>query len=560
MQWSRISEVTSTNLPPVNERGKVKIGRMILAVAMMMLCSARMHAQELRGTVRDSATGRPIAGAVVSLFDAAGASIGRNLSNETGQFRVVAPQVAQRLRVVRLGFRPREIRLADGAQDVVLLLTPIPPTLEAVHVTAASNCPERKDAAAAYGLLEQARSGLLATIVAREANPATLKMLEFQKSMDGNSDNIEHMTVTIDSSEKATTSFVAERTGAEFVQRGFTRENVNGTVYSGPDAEALLDDAFAAGYCFRISEPEKERPREVGLSFKAATEKKGRVDIEGTLWIDTTARSLHDIVYRYVGITAFQGNIEPGGHIWFREMPNGAVLVDRWTLRLSSVRMDHRRVIRFASEGGGEVARAVWKDGKRWEASLGSAKLHIVDSAGRPLAGKIVNLDSTEYIGVSNAEGIVVIRDLEPGPYSVSFLDTALAHAPVRVPSLFKFDANRGRVDEAVLHFPRDDDFLKVACQSGKDTHWYRVTIVNDFDGSPEPGSRWEVGADLGGEHERVMGTGTVRADGSRGLCLRPPDHVSLQMRGSSASDPARKRVEKLGNEEAVVVRLPVKP
>ncbi|MDB4914917.1 MAG: hypothetical protein JWM95_2561 [Gemmatimonadetes bacterium] len=546
------------NVQSRNDRGKVKF---LSALLVALLMSTSVSAQEVRGVVRDSATGRPVAGAVVSLFDAGGAALGRNLSNELGHYRVAAAQPAQRLRIVRLGYRPRDIRIPADAQDVDILLVAIPPMLEAVRIHASSKCADRRDGAAALALLEQARSGLLSTIVAREANPAMLKMLEFKQEMDGNSDRIEQMTVTIDSSDKATSSFVAERSGAEFVELGFTRQNVNGITYSGPDAEVLLDDGFAAGYCFRISDPDGTRPHEVGLGFNPADSKRGRVDIEGTLWIDTTARALHDIVYRYVGLTGPRGGVEHGGHIWFHEMPNGAVLVDRWTLKIASSRLDQRnRVIRFTSIAGGEVARAVWSDGKHWEGSLGTLRLHLVDTAGKAAARAIVHLDSTEYIGVSDSSGTVMIPDLIPGPYTVVFVDTALAHAPIRIPSTFHFEAHRGRVDEMVLHVPTDNAFLKTACRASKAvTRWLRIDIVNDFDGSPVAGARWDIGPELGTPNERVMGAGLVHDDGSRELCLRPPEHTALRIRATSPGDSTRVAIEALGDADKIVLRLPVK-
>ena len=51
-------------------------------------------------------------------------------------------------------------------------MAPLPNLIQAVHVIANSRCRVRKDRAEALGLWEQARAGLLATIVAREENPA----------------------------------------------------------------------------------------------------------------------------------------------------------------------------------------------------------------------------------------------------------------------------------------------------------------------------------------------------------------------------------------------------
>ena len=45
-------------------------------------------AQELRGTVTDSASAQPIPGVVLTLLDANGAVLGRNITNERGDYRI----------------------------------------------------------------------------------------------------------------------------------------------------------------------------------------------------------------------------------------------------------------------------------------------------------------------------------------------------------------------------------------------------------------------------------------------------------------------------------------
>ena len=69
------------------------------------------------------------------------------------------------LRVVRIGFRPRDVALpltrpfAVGPLD--LTMVELPTLLEPVAVQANRRCPRRDDRAAAFALLEQARAGVL---------------------------------------------------------------------------------------------------------------------------------------------------------------------------------------------------------------------------------------------------------------------------------------------------------------------------------------------------------------------------------------------------------------
>ena len=84
--------------------------------------------------------------------------------------------------------------------------------------------------------------------------------------MDGVSDRIASQSVTLDSTSRSTSSFSAVRSATEFVQAGFVSDGNGGATFYAPDAEALLDDAFIAGYCFRLVKADRlayrrSRPR-----------------------------------------------------------------------------------------------------------------------------------------------------------------------------------------------------------------------------------------------------------------------------------------------------------
>ena len=174
--------------------------------------------------------------------------------------------------------------------------------LEPVRVIGGANCSRRDDSEAAAALLQQARAGLLTTIVAREANPATLITALYERHLDGSGNRVLSQSVRRDSVSQSTVSFHASRTGTDFVRDGFRTDESVGAVYNGTDAEVLLDDGFAAGYCFQIAKPDRARPDQIGLGFAAADRKRGRIDIDGVLWIDTVARALRDIEYRYISV------------------------------------------------------------------------------------------------------------------------------------------------------------------------------------------------------------------------------------------------------------------
>ncbi len=158
-----------------------------VSLVAALLLARPLTAQTFHGTVRDSATHQPVIGAVFMVLDSAGVVLARRVTDERGAYSASVIGNARWMRAVRIGFFPREIRVpaAGGEEAVDFAMLPVPTMLAAVTVRDESNCPKRSDRAAALGLWEQARAGLLATVVARESNPADIRLLGFQREMGG---------------------------------------------------------------------------------------------------------------------------------------------------------------------------------------------------------------------------------------------------------------------------------------------------------------------------------------------------------------------------------------
>src|SRR5574338_658465 len=107
------------------------------AMAIVACTSGRaIHAQQLRGIVRDSASGLPIPGAVVTLVDTTATAGARTVTNEHGEFRAtLAGNGIRSARLVRLGFRPADVRLPEPVNGVVrmdVVMVAIPISLQPV--------------------------------------------------------------------------------------------------------------------------------------------------------------------------------------------------------------------------------------------------------------------------------------------------------------------------------------------------------------------------------------------------------------------------------------------
>lgn len=447
------------------------------AVLSLILIANTAIAQSVTGTVRDSVSRLPVSGVVVMLLDSAGGTLARNLTNERGEYRVIFRDAARTARFVRIGFTPRDLPLPprDGAGarlDISMLA--LPNLIQAIHVRENSNCRVRKDRAQALGLWEQARAGLLATIVSREENPAKVWRLGFYRVMDGNSTIIERQRVESDSAEATGKTYVAAHAASDFVRLGFSTDSLASATFFGPDADVLLSDAFALAYCFEIASHEKSRPNQIGLRFVPADHRKGRVDIDGTLWIDSVARALVDVEYKYLNVEAGAVRFRPGGYVSFRSMKNGVVMIDRWWIRVVSASLDTtvdpkmgRTKVRdwlFAEEDGGELARATWPDGLDWKAPLGALRVRAIKKDGKPAAGTILSLVATHYYGTADANGLVVIKELLPGPYAVRIIDPRIAELGIGLPTSLRFVAARDSTAVATLTIPTVESMIADRC------------------------------------------------------------------------------------------------
>jgi hypothetical protein len=153
-------------------------------------------------------------------------------------------------------------------------------------------------------------------------------------------------------------------------------------------------------------------------------------------------------------------------------MPNGMVLIDRWSLRLiatelDTVRVDTREHIRSwyrAVDNGGELARATWADGSVWRASLGRISIQARTADGRPAPRTSVRLPETPYRAIADSNGVIEISDLVPGPYALSIVDPRLAAIGIDIPTPLKFVAERDSTVQTSIVARTANEFVIDRC------------------------------------------------------------------------------------------------
>lgn len=556
----------------------VRTGRLIVCVLALASAAASAAAQRVDGRVVDAPSGLGVASAVVTQLDARGQALARALSGAGGRFTLDLDANARSIRVVRLGYVARSLALREWASGDIVLQR-IPQSMEPVRV-AARGCPVRADTRQALALLDQARDGLLAAVVSRDGEPVAAVRLRFEREVEGDGQP-DAQRVWIDSTSGTHTTFATAPSGAELAERGFLEDiEGRGLVMHAPDADVFLDDAFVNAYCFHVARPSVDRPRQVGLGFSPSERgrRRGRVDVEGTVWVDTAMRELREAEFRYVGLPREIAALRPGGHVTFLALSNGLVLVDRWQLRLVGSSLDTvpgfvdrgQPVVRIrmhVSETGGEVAAVQWS-GNAYEARLGALSIAVQTSDSQPAAGVLLHLDGTDYRATTDSAGRARMGRLLPGPYRLVVLDPRLAPIDLPLETGVRFDAWRDSVHVATFTRPMVPPAMldhcasrRVVTNSPRDTIPWIIGRVRRSDGGLiEPGTirvRKEVRT---GWWEPVGATFRVGTDGLFWICsaelvAEAQAQVEYQVRGGRVH-----RILVALRKELTVVPLEIDP
>jgi hypothetical protein len=402
---------------------------------------------QLRGVILDAPTRAGLGGAVVTLLDPAGTTTARALSDAAGGFRVARDPRAAKLRVMRIGYRPYEGSLPAAGSPIEIVMERIPPMLSTVRVTDSELCPGSADRGSAFQLWEQARAGLLATVVARELNPAMATSVVYDSHMRPNDEVIRAQTKHV-ASGRTSRPFVAAHTPGHFALHGYILDDPATRIYNAPDADVLLDESFALTHCFHVQAADATHRGQIGLAFSPVPGRDTLVEVTGVIWIDATVPQLRSLDFLYTALERPAMSAKAGGYIQFRTMPNGVAFVERWHLRLPSLEIapmtsaasrasrdplqrvtrQERTDIRVHEivEAGGMVLEAKWDDGTEFRDSLAIIAGTVTQRRTKaPVGGAIVTLTGTQDTVLTDGAGEFELVAI-PGKYELSVSDTTL--------------------------------------------------------------------------------------------------------------------------------------
>lgn len=403
------------------------VARFRILVALAGVVALRASpAQVVSGAVITDNGGAPVPGAIVLLTSATGARLSGTLTDEQGRFRLTLPAPGTAgLRVDVVGYRSQVVapfRVDSGAtvtRDIRFRFERT--ALPAVAVTATSRCePVSGETGDAPRLWAEARKTLEASRLAVLESRFRIALRRYDRTVSL-PDSV--LRTSRSWTQRAVSSNPFETLPPDVVARaGFSIERDSARYYYAPDAAVLLSDDFVAGHCFgtRRGGPAGT----IGLTFRPQ-QARGRIDIDGTLWLDSASAELRSLEYRYV--PAVGRPAVGGGYVAFGRYPSGLWGVQRWAIRLPVLRvLESRRrpdgalgrfvdtlVTAFREEGGELVTGAVASSGARLTG------LVFDSTSGLPLAGATITVEGLGVTVTTDSTGTFVADSLEEGDVRV---------------------------------------------------------------------------------------------------------------------------------------------
>jgi carboxypeptidase family protein len=529
----------------------MRICSFVVGVLVAGAFAQPIAAQRVVGIVRDSASGDAIAGAVVTLRDSGGAALSQTITGGTGRFAAPIIGRVTRLTLVRIGFHPAGIAFAisypHADTSVTLAMGALPTLLAAVDVIDTPGCKGRDDRAAALALWEQARAALLATIVARKSSPPALTFIHYDQRRDGDGRRILSQLIQHESGA-SNRPFLAGHPAEEFSKVGYVAMHGGDLLYYAPDADGLLDPAFASTHCFSLDRDARRPAGELGLAFEPAHGRDSIVDIAGTIWIDTTARQLRSIEFRYDGLpTSATSTATPGGAVDFRTA-NGVAVINRWNLHLPEV---EHIVARSSYDLGGTrshviaihdigdvITTAAWPDGTQWKLPLATLHGSVRGTGdGNPVANARVWLGGTDDTVRTASDGSFHLSRVFPGPYNVYAGDSIIGSTGRAENAPRRIEVDSANVDGLDLQLPPIDAFMRQTCDSlripnRRGTDRLTVFVLGRIvlrDGTPASDAAFDARLIGNPMSDDIRQTGRTDGDGRFQLCyLRANARLSV--------------------------------
>lgn len=313
-----------------------------VCVAALPVC---MHAQEVYGVLRAELTGLPAEGVVVAASRASDRFVvGRTLSGSAGTFRLRVGSDSVIVRALRIGQEPVELwrgRLAVGDRlDVGQSLPDVPVNIETLNVRERARCGAASagESSVTRALFADALTALVASLSSTDGEALLVRTATTEEFRDLR-DNVQRTSAAVMRSGATSQPFRSVPV-ASLMREGFVvTERDGSTVYRAPDAQVLTSDAFLERYCLSLDRS-RESDGLVGIRFAPQGAQRDQVGVRGALWLDRSTRALRRLEFGYVGLPPAAAAAAPGGTVEYAQLAGGRWIIDRWSLRMPTMRTD----------------------------------------------------------------------------------------------------------------------------------------------------------------------------------------------------------------------------
>lgn len=410
-------------------------------VAAMVLGAPSLAAQTVRVEVAEAGSARPLQGVLVTLDDAAGAQVARDLTDPRGLATLAAPtpgDYALRAELIGYTTEVRTVAVASGAPTrVALTLETGAIEIEGLEVEAEGRCEVRPEGDLTVGQVwSEIRKALEAAQLTQERNTYQYRTRNYTRTIEEETGRVADQSARFGSAYQ-TTPFVS-RPVEELLAEGFVQDDDDrpgGGMYYAPDALVLVSDPFLDTHCMRLTWGDDETAGLIGVAFEPV-ENRRVADISGTLWVDPETWLLSHLEYAYVHTRPDVETHGIGGEVAFQRLPDGTWIVPEWRIRtpwlaLGRDTRGRESIYQFGYHDIGATVVSVREPGGDVLFTANTAALEgvvVAEDSGDPVAGVVVALPGFDQPAVTDAEGRFRITEVPEGDYVVTA--TAVGAAP----------------------------------------------------------------------------------------------------------------------------------
>ncbi len=314
----------------------MKLRSIAIAVAIIV-AGVKAGAQDVRVEVFEAATGKPIVGANVSLYDSAGwLPLGGSFSDQNGRTDLRAPKRGSfRVKADKVGYDTwMSVQLQLGERVVLVRAGMAPMRAPApVVIRNETACQQLTGPGTAAGdLWAEMKKALTATAVTEAQGLVPLDVDLYERALDRN------LAVVSERAEQRTRIARRPPIGISWDQIDTTRRGdaSGGEVYRAPDAATILSDQFVRSHCYAAIRGYGAETGLTGLEFRPARIA-GLPELTGVLWLDPKDNALRALNFDYVNLPIPLRIARTNGRVEFQQLPNGHWIVPRWYIRMPRI-------------------------------------------------------------------------------------------------------------------------------------------------------------------------------------------------------------------------------